>query len=123
VLAMERLRSGLTAASHRASCARRTWSGGSEDGARGAKVSGDHGGGETPVPIPNTEVKPASADGTWGVAPWESRTSPDRFSRAPCHVRGALFVVRSAVFVCSIQSTGSRGVRHEARTTRARTEA
>ena len=27
-------------------------------------VSGDHGGGETPVPIPNTEVKPSSADGT-----------------------------------------------------------
>jgi hypothetical protein len=39
-------------------------------------VSGGHGGGETPVPIPNTAVKPASADGTWGVAPWESRTPP-----------------------------------------------
>ena len=39
-------------------------------------VSGGHGGGETPVPIPNTAVKPASADGTWGEAPWESRTSP-----------------------------------------------
>ena len=47
------------------------------DGRRGeAKVSGGHSGGETPVPIPNTAVKPASADGTWGVAPWESRTSP-----------------------------------------------
>jgi hypothetical protein len=40
-------------------------------------VSGDHGGGETPVPIPNTEVKTVSADGTWGATPWESRTSPD----------------------------------------------
>ena len=50
---------------------------------RRAQVSGDHGGGETPVPIPNTEVKPASADGTWGVAPWESRTSPDFFFKAP----------------------------------------
>src|SRR5579875_2691462 len=39
-------------------------------------VSGGHGGGETPVPIPNTAVKPASADGTWGEAPWESRTPP-----------------------------------------------
>ncbi len=29
-----------------------------------AKVSGRHGGGETPVPIPNTAVKPSSADGT-----------------------------------------------------------
>ena len=30
-----------------------------------------------PVPIPNTEVKPVSADGTWDVSPWESRTPPD----------------------------------------------
>jgi len=28
------------------------------------KVSGRHGEGETPVPIPNTAVKPFSADGT-----------------------------------------------------------
>ena len=38
---------------------------------------GDHSDRVTPVPIPNTEVKPVSADGTWGVIPWESRTSPD----------------------------------------------
>ncbi len=43
----------------------------------GRTVSGGHGGGETPVPIPNTAVKPASADGTWGVTPWESRTPPE----------------------------------------------
>jgi hypothetical protein len=46
-------------------------------------VSGGHGGGETPVPIPNTAVKPASADGTWGVAPWESRTPPGFSGRRP----------------------------------------
>ena len=40
------------------------------------KISGGHGGGETPVPIPNTAVKPARADGTWGEAPWESRSPP-----------------------------------------------
>ena len=28
------------------------------------QLPGDYGGGETPVPIPNTEVKPSSADGT-----------------------------------------------------------
>jgi hypothetical protein len=39
-------------------------------------VSGGHGGGDTPVPIPNTAVKPARADGTWGEAPWESRSPP-----------------------------------------------
>src|SRR5712692_4370336 len=37
---------------------------------------GDHGGGETPVPIPNTVVKPSSADGTVGVTRWESRSLP-----------------------------------------------
>ena len=37
---------------------------------------GDDGGGDTPLPIPNREVKPASADGTAGGTPWESRSSP-----------------------------------------------
>src|SRR5690606_10808633 len=40
-------------------------------------LSGGDSGGEPPVPIPNTEVKPASADGTWGATPWESRSPPD----------------------------------------------
>ena len=30
--------------------------------------------GEIPVPIPNTEVKSFSADGTLGAALWESKT-------------------------------------------------
>jgi hypothetical protein len=34
---------------------------------------GDYSGGVPPLPIPNREVKPASADGT---ALWESRSSP-----------------------------------------------
>src|SRR5205085_403707 len=38
---------------------------------------GGHSDRVTPVPIPNTEVKPVSADGTWGLTPWESRTPPD----------------------------------------------
>ena len=37
-------------------------------------VSGGNVGGATPVPIPNTEVKPSRADGTAGVTLWESRT-------------------------------------------------
>jgi hypothetical protein len=44
---------------------------------KNTEISGGHSGGVTPVPIPNTEVKPASADGTWGEAPWESRSPPD----------------------------------------------
>ena len=31
----------------------------------------------TPVPIPNTEVKPLGADGTALEAAWESRKPPD----------------------------------------------
>ena len=38
-----------------------------------SKFSGDYIGRETPVPIPNTEVKPVGADGTARVAAWESR--------------------------------------------------
>ena len=52
------------------------------------QVSGGHSGGVTPVPIPNTEVKPASADGTWGEAPWESRSPPDFSSRRSPPRRG-----------------------------------
>ena len=42
----------------------------------GEKFSGGLGGRETPVPIPNTEVKPLSVDGTARVTVWESRTLP-----------------------------------------------
>ena len=44
---------------------------------------GGHGGGVTPVPIPNTEVKPSSADGTWDESPWESRTPPSSHHEDP----------------------------------------
>src|SRR5207245_5994299 len=33
-------------------------------------------GGVTPVPIPNTAVKPTSAEDTWDVGPWENRSGP-----------------------------------------------
>jgi hypothetical protein len=42
----------------------------------GKQVSGGHSGGETPLPIPNREVKPASADGTRRATSRESRTPP-----------------------------------------------
>jgi hypothetical protein len=38
--------------------------------------SGGNGEKVTPVPIPNTEVKLLSADGSWGESPCESRTLP-----------------------------------------------
>ena len=37
---------------------------------------GGNSGGDTPVPIPNTEVKTSGADGTAWVTAWESRTLP-----------------------------------------------
>lgn len=40
-------------------------------------ISGDISERVPPVLIPNTEVKPFSADGTWLVTARESRTSPD----------------------------------------------
>lgn len=43
--------------------------------------SGDFVGRVTPVPIPNTEVKPAGADGTARETAWESRKSPGLFGR------------------------------------------
>ena len=50
--------------------------------------------GGTPVPIPNTEVKPLSADGTALVTVWESRTPPTLKFKAPdaVMVSGAFFV-------------------------------
>ncbi len=38
--------------------------------------AGDYGGGATPVPIPNTVVKPACAHGTAWETAWESRSLP-----------------------------------------------
>ena len=44
-----------------------------------SRQSGGDSGGDTRVPIPNTTVKPSSADGTWGAGPWESRPLPGVF--------------------------------------------
>ena len=45
---------------------------------------GGHSEGETPVPIPNTEVKPFSADGTATARWWESRSPPGSFFVDDC---------------------------------------
>ncbi len=37
----------------------------------------------TPVPIPNTEVKPLWADGTARAAVWESRSPPGIYLKSP----------------------------------------
>ena len=40
------------------------------------RKSGGNDGEATPVPIPNTEVKLSSVDGTWTAGSWESRSPP-----------------------------------------------
>ena len=45
------------------------------------KFLGGYAEGVTPVPIPNTEVKPLRADGTARVAVWESRSPPGIINR------------------------------------------
>src|SRR5690606_40078119 len=40
------------------------------------RLPGDLSGEATPGPIPNPAVKLVSTDGTWGVSPRESRSSP-----------------------------------------------
>ena len=51
-----------------------------------SSVSGGYSGEVTPDPIPNSEVKLASANGTAWETMWESRTPPD-FSWKPPTVR------------------------------------
>ena len=51
-------------------------------------ISGDDGEGVPPVPIPNTEVKPFRADGTWLETARESRSLPD-----PKEQRNLLFFI------------------------------
>ena len=41
------------------------------------RISGGNGKRDPPVPIPNTEVKPLRADGTWLETARESRSLPD----------------------------------------------
>ena len=69
-------------------------------------ISGDNSLRDPPVPIPNTEVKPQHADGTWLATARESRSSPDSIVFGRSDVFGAFFYVlqlrirfnRSAIF-------------------------
>ena len=56
------------------------------------RYSGGNGEGEPPVPIPNTEVKPFSADGTWLETARESRTLPDPTKRTDS-IESVLFLL------------------------------
>ena len=75
-----------------------------------AQVSGGHGGGEIPVPIPNTAVKPTRADGTWRFPPGRVGRRRD-FLKTPTARWGfSLFVID-----CIRGATAAVGVRSSAR--------
>ena len=57
---------------------------------------GDHSEGDPPVPIPNTEVKPFSPDGTARASVWERRKLPG-ISQSPTERLG--FCVLNHAFV------------------------
>ena len=56
-------------------------------------ISGGDSERDPPVPIPNTEVKPFSADGTWLETARESRTLPD--SKGTLLLQGSFFMCRT----------------------------
>ena len=58
---------------------------------RFAAILGDHSEGDPPVPIPNTEVKPLSPDGTARASVWESRKLPG-YVKSPSRKAGAFVV-------------------------------
>ena len=57
--------------------------------------------------VPNREIKPAEADGTWGETPWESRKSPRLFEKAASARSG--FLVAGMAREAAFQSKGSTG--------------
>ena len=85
-------------------------------------VPGGLTGGATPVPIPNTEVKPSKADDTAAVRQWESRTLPG-YNKGPMVERSAglfYFTERkrgSLVIPCARATRGRRLPSLDARTT------
>ena len=74
---------------------------------RRIEFPGGHRRGVTPVPIPNTEVKPSTADGTACESVWESRSLPGVFPQARCESVGPF------LFVAGSRFAGSRVARRQ----------
>ena len=60
----------------RRSCESRPSASGGLSGGNPEKLLGGDSNGATPVPVPNTEVKPVYVDGTARVTGWESKKLP-----------------------------------------------
>ena len=80
-------------------------------GTPGTRFPGGHRRGVTPVPIPNTEVKPSTADGTAWVTAWESRSLPGLFLLRPDAKASGLFAVRRRGAPAGSRSQRVRGSR------------
>ena len=81
------------------------------------RISGGNGEREPPVPIPNTEVKPLSAESTWLETARENRTLPDsKRLRRKSNLRNPFFVRKKQAKRCgagrrlsgSVSAAGSR---------------
>ena len=69
-------------------------------------VLGGDSDGATPVPIPNTEVKPVNGDGTAPERVWESSTLPGFFLKP-----GALEEPRAFSFTAIVPRSGTASAR------------
>ena len=58
---------------------------------------GAHGARETPVPMPNTAVKPSSGYNTWPIKAWENSTVPNY--KKDFRI-GSLFSLKAIVLLC-----------------------
>src|SRR5690606_33836820 len=80
-------------------------------------LAGDYSARATPVPIPNTVVKPRSADGTAGETRWESTTSPAYSSttlRLPLPAAGAFSRYEAQRQVWRVRPSAVRVISHPA---------
>src|SRR5207248_11032581 len=67
----------------------------------GRQFAGGHRSRVPPVPIPNTEVKPATADGTMWETAWESRSLPALIPKPAVNYHSGLFCVWAPDGPCS----------------------
>ena len=66
-------------------------------------VFGGYSVGVTPVPIPNTEVKPYCADDTAWVTVWESRSPPKFIRNGPPRLRRAMLFRKKKKMLDSVE--------------------
>ena len=74
-------------------------------------MSGGNGSEDTPVPIPNTAVKPAYAEDTWPETARENRALPDISFKKPLHSSLAQLAEHAAVNRRVVRSSRTGGAK------------